>query len=192
MENTNFNELALKAYESAKARGFHKEKHSDGHYIMLVACELAEAIEADRKNSRADRRTYNFLLQEYGEVVERHLFEMHIKDTLEDELADAVIRLLNYSGMKGISIPEGYITEKTIKSALDNTFNANEWKGLKTFAEKVFVAVGANICLAIETPESTMFSIFVIAEHYGIDLLWFIHEKMRYNENREYLHGKQY
>ena len=74
MENTNFNELAFKAYESAKARGFHKEKYSDSHYIMLVACELAEAVEADRKNSRADRKTYNFLLQEYGEVVEKHFF----------------------------------------------------------------------------------------------------------------------
>lgn len=192
MKNTNFNELAIKAYESAKERGFHKEKYSDSHYIMLVACELAEAVEADRKNSRADRKTYNFLLQEYGEVVEKHLFEMHIKDTLEDELADAVIRLLDYVGMKGFVIPEGYITSEAIKGALDSTFNAKEWKGLKTFAEKLFFACGANISLAIETPESTIFSIFVIAELYKIDLLWFIHEKMRYNEHRDYLHGKEY
>ena len=50
--------------------------------LLLVACELAEAVEADREGRRADRKTYNFLLQEYGEELEKHLFEMHIKDTL--------------------------------------------------------------------------------------------------------------
>ena len=97
MKDTNFNELSKKAYENAKAKGFHDVQITDAHCIMLVACELAEAVEADRVGRRADRKTYNFLLQEYGEELEKHLFEMHIKDTLEDELADAVIRLLSTS-----------------------------------------------------------------------------------------------
>ena len=47
MKNTDFNLLAKKAYENAKAKGFHDEKHTDGHCLMLVMCELAEAVEAD-------------------------------------------------------------------------------------------------------------------------------------------------
>ena len=48
MKDVNLNELAKKAFESAKAKGFHDEKHTDGHWLMLVMCELAEAVEADR------------------------------------------------------------------------------------------------------------------------------------------------
>ena len=102
MKNTDFNLLAKKAFENAKAKGFHDKPCTDAHCVMLVACELAEAVEADREGRRSDRRTYNFLLQEYGEPLEKHLFEKHIKDTVEDELADAVIRLLDFAGMKAV------------------------------------------------------------------------------------------
>ena len=54
MKNMNLNELAKKAYENAKKKGFHDEKHTDGHWLMLVMCERAEAVEADRCGKRAD------------------------------------------------------------------------------------------------------------------------------------------
>lgn len=192
MKDIDFNELIKEAYEGAKERGFHNEAHTDGHWIMLVACELAEAVEADREGRRADRATYNFLLQEYGEELEKHLFEMHIKDTLEDELADAVIRLMDYMGMKGYSMQTGFISKSAIRTTLDNTFFTDEWKDMKTFAERLFIAVLANLSTAVHIPESTIFSIFSIAELYEIDLLWYIKEKMRYNNYREFMHGKQY
>lgn len=90
---------------------------------------------------------------------------MHIKDSVEDELADAVIRLLDFAGMKGFDIPENYITEEQIKD------EAAEAK---------------------EIPETLIYAIFVVAELYGIDLIWHIKEKMIYNETREMLHGKSY
>ena len=49
MKNIDFNALAKEAFENAKERGFHDEQHADGHWFMLVVCELAEAVEADRK-----------------------------------------------------------------------------------------------------------------------------------------------
>lgn len=191
MKEYDFNKLAKEAFESAKKRGFHEVNHTDGHWIMLVACELAEAVEADREGRRADRKTYNFLLQEYGEQLEKHLFEMHIKDTVEDELADAAIRLLDYIGMKGYDVEIESFTKEIIKEVLDDTFRT-EWKNIQTFAERLFIAAVANISMAIEMPDSTLFSIFCIAELYEIDLMWFIREKMRYNEHREHLHGKAY
>ena len=70
MKNTDFNLLAKKAFENAKEKGFHEKPKTDAHWLMLVACELAEAVEADRMGRRSDKRTYNFLLQEYGEPLE--------------------------------------------------------------------------------------------------------------------------
>lgn len=190
MRNTNFNELALKAYENAKARGFHKEPHTDAHYMMLIACELAEAVEADRKGQRADRKTYNFLLQEYGDPVFKHLFDVYIKDTVEDELADAVIRLLDYVGAKGLEIPEGFISEEGIKAECDD--ECREWFKGRSFADVIFTSLLNDLDSAIGMPEVKIYAIFVIAEIYGIDLMWHIKEKMEYNELREYMHGKRY
>ena len=34
MKDVKLNELAKKAYENAKAKGFHDEKHTDGHCLM--------------------------------------------------------------------------------------------------------------------------------------------------------------
>ena len=37
-----------------------------------------------------------------------------------------------------------------------------------------------------------IFSIFALAKHLDIDLLWHIEQKMRYNELRPKLNGKKY
>lgn len=189
MKNTDFNLLAKKAFENAKAKGFHDKPCTDEHYVMLVACELAEAVEADRGGRRSDIRTYNFLLQEYGEPLEKHLYEMHIKDTVEDELADAVIRLLDFVGVKGYDIPENYITEEQIKN---EAAEVKEWMKNKSFPDVIFTSCLVNIESAKEIPETLIYAIFVVAELYGIDLIWHIKEKMIYNETREMLHGKSY
>jgi hypothetical protein len=189
MKNTNFNLLAKKAFENAREKGFHEKPKTDAHWLMLVACELAEAVEADRAERRSDRKMYNFLLQEYGEPLEKHLFEMYIKDTVEDELADAVIRLLDFVGVKGYDIPENYITEEKIK---DEAAEVKEWMMNKSFPDVVFNSCLVNIESAKEIPEALMYAIFVVAELYGIDLIWHIKEKMIYNEMREMLHGKSY
>ena len=193
MKNTDFNKLAKEVYEKAKGKGFYNEKNTDGHYIMLILCELAEAVEADRSGKRADRKTYEFLSQDYGDVLKPHLFEMHIKDTVEDEFADAVIYLLSYVGLKGFTIQDEYITEENIERTLNSTFRTKEWEDLKTFAERVYVSCVNNLTsMGAEIPEAVIYSIFAIAKLYEIDLMWFVREKMKYNDQREFLHGKAY
>ena len=191
MKNIDFNLLAKEAFESAKKRGFHDVEHTEAHWIMLVACELAEAVEADRCGKRADIKEYERLVAVCEERVKPCLFELHIKDTVEDELADAVIRLLDFIGMKGCKVPKGYIDAKEINSVLDKTYRG-AWSDLQTMAERLFVSCVANIGNAIAIPESTLFSILCIAELYEIDLMWFVREKMEYNKQRAYLHGKAY
>jgi NTP pyrophosphatase (non-canonical NTP hydrolase) len=188
MKNTDFNLLDKQAFESAKKKGFHDVAHTEGHYIMLVACELAEAVEADRRGRRADKETYKMFDDPDKSP---RLFEEYIKDSVEDELADAAIRLLDFIGMKSLTIQKGFIDQKQIQTVLNETFRA-EWSEVQTLAERLFIACIANIGNAILIPESTLFSIFCVAELYEIDLLWFIREKMKYNEYREHLHEKKY
>ena len=61
MKNTDFNELSKRAFENAKAKGFHDKPLTDAHCIMLVACELAEAVEADRMGRIAKLKEYKTL-----------------------------------------------------------------------------------------------------------------------------------
>jgi hypothetical protein len=183
MKDVNFNDLAKKAYENAKAKGFHDVEHEDGHLFMLVVCELAEAVEADRSDRWADRQEYERLMGMCEDVVKPHLFEMYIKDTVEDELADAVIRLLDFSGMKGFDI------DSRLGKVDFAEYEENDGK-MMSFAGKVYDIV-SMLCFD-EYVEYTMGDIFRLAYRRGIDLMWFVKEKMMYNETRELLHGKLY
>lgn len=78
--------------------------------IMLIVTELSEAIESDRKSYVADWSKYaemyaGFLnenkRQEWSFVT---AFEGHIKDTFEDEIADAIIRIFDLCQKIGIDI----------------------------------------------------------------------------------------
>lgn len=189
MKNTDFNELSKRAFENAKAKGFHDKPLTDAHCIMLVACELAEAVEADRMGRIAKLKEYKTLFYICEERLRPVLFRMYIKDTIEDELADAVIRLLDYVGYKGMDIPEGYITAEQIKREAEEV---KEWKEGKSFADIIFTSCLVNLDSAKEIPEAVIYAIFVVAELYEIDLMWHIEEKMTYNETREMKHGKAY
>lgn len=94
MGNLTLKELGRRAFETAKAKGFHDEPIDIPRALMLTVSELAEALEADRKNKRADLSA--FFDKEPCEIFPfREKFEVHVKDTFEDELADATIRLLD-------------------------------------------------------------------------------------------------
>ena len=43
------NELRDRAYQCAKAHGFHDKEHHDSHWLALIMSEVGEAINADRK-----------------------------------------------------------------------------------------------------------------------------------------------
>lgn len=180
MTTKELNELKDKAYQNAKAHGFHDEEYSDEHYLMLIITELSEAVEAHRKGKRADVKSY----EEYAEYwKDKDLsFQKYMKDTLEDELADAVIRLLDFAGLKEIDLKyfKPYPPEKK-----------------DGFTEDVFVVVctiAANyICYKLDNLFRVCIEIIEqIAIKNGFDLWYFVKEKMKFNEGREKLHGKKY
>jgi len=94
------NELAAAAHNNAKEKGFYDNPLKVGELLMLAVSELGEAMEAHRKG--------NFCSDDAIELCERYgvenTFKATIKDTFEDEIADAVIRLLDFSAFLGIDI----------------------------------------------------------------------------------------
>ena len=97
----NLNNIAKNIYEGNKARGFWDDERNVGETLMLVVTELAEALEAHRAGKRCtngDKVAY----LESDDMTQT--FKTNIKDTFEDEVADAVIRILDMCGGFDIDI----------------------------------------------------------------------------------------
>lgn len=76
---------------------------------MLIVSELSEAVEADRnasytkfKNEKLKDVFPNGL--EDGNIYNIEIFKIRVKDTVEDEIADTFIRLLDLCGRMDIDI----------------------------------------------------------------------------------------
>ena len=192
----NLNELRDRAYKTACEHGFHDEEMSNEHCLCLVISELMEAVEADRKGRFAkvpvdkkgtifDERTFHCQNKYFAEN-----FEAYIKDRVEDELADAVIRLLDLAGLRNISIDD--FPEEAIYGASESCVG-------ETFTESIYAISTLPIRYFYEYNYSfesqighMLLSIFGLAKHMDIDLIWHVEQKMRYNELRENKHGKRY
>lgn len=172
----NYNEYSKKAYENAVAHGFFDADHGDEHYLMLVVTEIAEAVEADRKNMRADK-------PRHLEDVKGRAYEAFYKDNLEDELADVAIRLFTLAGKHCIDFS---------KIAPCRYFRAYKAFG---FAENAFAlckGLGKDKIALVKRIQFAIEYVFNWAKALNIDLEWYVKAKMQYNQSRPMLHGKKY
>lgn len=99
MEKMTLNELGKRAFENATAKGFHDNPQNIATRLMLIVSELSEAMEADRK----DRHAPSTKELDYT-TLDTSTFKITVKDTFEDELADAAIRLVELAASLGIDL----------------------------------------------------------------------------------------
>ena len=186
------NRYAKDCHQRAVAKGFWNEPHSVEHYLMLAYGELHEAIEADRigKWAKLDPDTIDTLQRIAGAPYTQE-FLREIKDTVEDKIADAVIRLLDLLGwiigdmtLAGFEVNVGrgaYEKEEPPVMLTDALFPiiANASDNL------IFSNTTAGILNSIKTLEQ-------LCDHLGIDLMAHIDLKLKYNATRPAKHGKKY
>ena len=185
----NLNELRDRAYKTACKHGWHEEDLSNEHLLCLVISELMEAVEADRKRMHAFRTPFEDFICRFTRDPEhayKVAFDEYIKDSVEDELSDAVIRLLDLAGLKGIDL-ENFNYEESHKS---------DYSGL-SFTEAMF-GITKEITNGFteddvleEKVHSVLNEIFSFCEDMEIDIEWQIEQKMQYNELRPYKHGNK-
>lgn len=98
------NELTTLIHSRAREKGFYDDEFNLSEKLMLIVSELGEAQNSDRENRRANLEYFlerKKLLSE-GSLIK--CFESSVKDTLEDELADSIIRILDLCGYLKIDI----------------------------------------------------------------------------------------
>lgn len=115
-------DLVNHSYLTSESKGFHEnpEHENVGEKLMLITSELGEALEADRKgkkanladfeerlallNSSHNTSAYGPITPEIEEENFRKIFRIYIKDSFEDEIADATIRVGDLCGWKKIDL----------------------------------------------------------------------------------------
>lgn len=106
------NELIETAHADAKAKGWWDEPRNTGELLMLIVSECGKALEAHRKGKRCkginsiqwpQDITSSSKELDGSEFCYKDLFEVHVKDTFEDELADIVIRIADLCGWLKLS-----------------------------------------------------------------------------------------
>lgn len=180
----NYEQLVQQAYQNACNKGFHDTELSDQHCLALIISELSEALEADRKGKSLTGWHAEYYRIERGSRFYTKLFELKIKDTFQDEIADTCIRIFDFCGLKGINV---IIPQQMKENAL------KELKDMST-AEMIFT-IQCIICgeeMLMVKMNLTLAYLLALSELKGFDLKFFIEEKMKYNETREYRHGKAY
>jgi len=100
--SSDLNNAASIIHSDVKRKGFWDNSRETGTLLMLCVSELSEALEADIKGWKADLGGFESDISEGEAFVSA--FETYIKDSFEDEIADAVIRIFDLCGAKGIDI----------------------------------------------------------------------------------------
>lgn len=99
-------DLIQESHQIATLKGFWDKDRNIGELLMLITSELAEGLEADRKNRWSSSVSFSqeTFLDGDDDVAFKKSFEDHIKDTFEDEMADVAIRLFDLCGGLGIDL----------------------------------------------------------------------------------------
>ena len=124
-DNLKLNDACKEQHEAVLQKGFEPQPVATN--LMLVVSELGEACEADRKNRHAkveafetqvptklidmnggclivDQATKEHISESMARDMCKGAFERTIKDSFEDEIADAFLRLMDLCGEYNIDI----------------------------------------------------------------------------------------
>jgi len=107
------NELRDEIFAYAEKQGFHEAPFNFGESLMLIVSELSEALEADRKGKYAENPLvpmtnekvgYDNLLNIKPETITERFYKTFVKGTVEEEIADAIMRLCALAGHNSIDL----------------------------------------------------------------------------------------
>ncbi len=189
----NIKQLIKENYEIAKSKGFYPKDSKIEDHLMGIVSELGEAYEAHRGGKFAtieespfsfDTVIENMEDPDCDAVISKDIFEVHVKDSFEDELADVFIRLFNLCGWLGMELTEEEILYTKDMSSYYPTVN------------KLLMAVTSDISSGTDFMNIRIRESLRILNAHCIDnnipIEKHIKAKQEYNKTRDHLHGKQY
>ena len=176
-------------------------------FIALTVSELSEMLEADRRNRWSKNIIKSFTCKDgsaiYGlGIAQAHQFIINtehyvpwftsiVKDTVEDELADVVIRITSCLASLDLTIGDkdySVLPHGILRQLKEHAIPENVYDLTKLLVECDNVAYMDGI----KRLENIAYLCFDYADFLDIDLEWHIAAKLTYNKTRPYRHGKSY
>mgnify|MGYP000850169980 CR=1 FL=1 len=170
MTGDDWRSLADRAHRIAVAKGFYDQPPSHEQLRMLAICKLAEAVEADRKGRRA-------VADEWIDGCTDNLafhagYNHRIKGTVEDELADFIIRCLDYVGWLRSTGDWGDL------DILFELFRQDDWEKEAGITEMAYYATKHMFAYVYDAMECVL----SYCQFAGIDVMRYVDIKLRYNK----------
>lgn len=184
---------AQECKEISAAHGFWEDgpSRNRAEMVMLMVSELSECLEAFRKGHtwrsiNASGRIGHYMNQKAGDDWIKS-FKENCKDTVEDELADVVIRVLDY--IKGWNVP--YCKRIYRKESTGNFGN-----DLLRITHYLIQAYHSDLEGSNPLPGKdwgyVLSAIEAFCDWQGIDIEQHVRWKMDYNKSRPYKHDKKF
>lgn len=187
-------EWAKEIHENAVAHGWWETERSTGEVIALIHSELSEALE----EARDDRPMMYVLGPNREEICTPCYFNGRKPEGIAVELADAVIRVLDFAGQVKMPL-QAYDTARDEMDMMRDEAK----KGFEDFGTVIAFlhTITSDLYYAIVKHEaansiSAALAIVAYVEGYltcnGLDLWQVIELKHNYNKGRPYKHGKAF
>ena len=191
MDNKKIKELVKQVHDNAVKHGWHDEEHSKEHYLMLIITEVCEMVDADRCGRHAKKDDFIERMNrepkdEAKEMYEQNFyyaFKSRIKETVEDEMADVCIRILDMAGEYCLDLD---LNLPGIYNSSNEEFTYRCYNLVTYLADWDLVDDDDHLAWHLSI---ILVALSQWAEHDGIDLDWHIQQKMKFNALRPYKHG---
>lgn len=187
----NLTEFSKEVHKNAIAHGWWEKERTFGNVIVLCHSELSEALEEyrdNKPNAYIIRETSTFPQYESCTKEITDITDWRVNEKPEGiavELADCIIRILDYCGSKQINI------EKLIEP----NFNIYKRKQFEIECFEDFLCL-CHLCLSygfVEKAYTELISVVELilgwSEENNIDMYEIIRIKHEYNKTRSYKHG---
>ena len=194
MNTEELNALKDRAHKTAVEHGFYEDIQSDAYYLGIVMSDMGKAIDADRNGRHANTEGFTDFM-ESEKFYFRLAFDSYIKGSVEEKLADIVIRLLDFAMFK----------EYTLHVEAKASYSLNSNDALLKFEESglpsmlfylmdiLTAAYGWN-----ELQTGVYELIRILSDCFknitgsDRDLWWFVERKIGYNEVKPKFDGEIY
>ena len=197
MDNSTLKRLIKEAHENAVKHGFYDdltiEQPDMLRLLMLIICEVAELMEADRKGRWLISGNL-FAVDELSQMLNGEVsiddfvnyYKEKVKGSAEEELADICIRCfdtLGFIGADEVSINHYYPIEER---AADYSVTLLCYAMCKELTSGITLQEDSHALTAV------IKAVVLWCEKNGVALMLHIKAKMLYNQSRPYKHGKKY
>lgn len=189
MTNEQIKAFALEHHAEMVEKGFWQDK-SMVKKALLIAGELAEALEAHRKNNRCSIAISIFENKNFENELIRTKFEKEVKDKFEDEIADTMLRLLDFAVFFKIGIEEDEEYLKEIyKFVMRDVNSVKENHKSKELDALLFIANKSALGFEVTKVYILLIEIAILD---NFDLWAHVKAKRKYNSTRPFMFGKKY